>query len=72
MTTVEKWTEESKLKLQACFDSTDWTVFFVLFFFKAVTTDLHDACEIMHQLLWGLVYTKFTQTQVNTEPQAAV
>ena len=31
---VRKWTNESKLELQACFECTDWSVF------EATSTDL--------------------------------
>ncbi|KAI3355659.1 hypothetical protein L3Q82_004248 [Scortum barcoo] len=37
--TVRRWTNESKLELQACFDCTDWSVF------DAATTDLHELTD---------------------------
>ena len=39
MRTVERWTAESKLELQACFDCTDWSVF------EAAATDLDELTD---------------------------
>jgi hypothetical protein len=37
--TLKKWTRESKLELQACFDCTNWSVF------EAAATDLNDLTD---------------------------
>lgn len=37
--TVRKWTNESKLELQACFDCTDWSVF------EAASTSLDELTD---------------------------
>lgn len=39
MKTVRKWTNESKLELQACFDCTDWSVF------EAASTSLDELTD---------------------------
>lgn len=40
--TVKKWTNEAKQELQACFDSTDWSVF------EAAATNLNELTDTVN------------------------
>ena len=64
--TVRKWTNESKLELQACFDCTDWSVF------EAAFTDLDELTDTVTSYISFCedmcVPTKTLCTFSNNEP----
>ena len=74
MRTVKKWTDESKLELQACFDCTDWSVF------EAAASDLDDTDTVTSYIRFcedvcadqDLPHFQQQQTLVYTQTQAAV